>query len=94
MLFRSVDDSMEPEFPKGCIIIVDPTGHARDGAFVLAEVDGTYIFRRLVVDASQYTLAPLNAQYPSLTLADGLEAVRGVIVQRAGTRRRLHKRYE
>ena len=34
---RVVDDSMEPEFRRNCIVIIDPTGHARDGAYVLAE---------------------------------------------------------
>ena len=44
---RVVDDSMEPEFASGCIIIVDPTGVAKDGAFVVAEVSGEYLFRTL-----------------------------------------------
>jgi len=29
---------MEPEFRKGCIILIDPTGRARDGCYVLAKV--------------------------------------------------------
>jgi len=35
---RVLDDSMEPEFRKGCIILIDPTGRARDGCYVLAKV--------------------------------------------------------
>ena len=31
------DDTMEPEFASGCIIIIDPTGRATDGAYVLAD---------------------------------------------------------
>ena len=32
---RVTDDSMEPEFATGCVIIVDPTGVAKDGACLL-----------------------------------------------------------
>jgi len=41
-----------------------------------------------------FVLAALNKAYPDLPLANGLRDVRGVVVQRAGTRRRDHKRYD
>ena len=88
------DDSMAPEFWEGCIILVDPTGHARDGTFVLAEFDERYLFRTLRVDVGGSRLVPLNDRYPSVPLPGGLARVRGVVVQRAGTRRRHHKRYD
>ena len=91
---RVVDDSMEPEFAAGCIVIIDPTGVARDGAFVLAEIDGEYIFRMLRRTDGGDELVALNGGYPPLTLAAGLASVRGVVVQRAGARRRYHKRYD
>ena len=91
---RVVDDSMEPEFAAGCIIIVDPTGVARDGAFVLAEVDGEYVFRMLRRTDAGDRLVALNGDHPPVTLAAGLASVRGVVVQRAGARRRYHKRYD
>jgi len=34
---RVLDDSMQPEFRKGCIILIDPTGRATDGSYVLAK---------------------------------------------------------
>ena len=37
---RVQDDSMQPEFRTGCIIVIDPTGRATDGSYVLAD-DGT-----------------------------------------------------
>jgi len=46
------DDSMEPEFAEGCIIIVDPTGIAVDGAFVLADVTKLETEERLVTSNS------------------------------------------
>ena len=91
---RVTDDSMEPEFAAGCIIIVDPTGVARDGAFVLAEIKGEYIFRRLERTDKGDRLVALNDGYPPVALTAGLESVRGVVVQRAGARRRYHKRYD
>lgn len=91
---RVTDDSMEPEFAAGCIIIVDPTGVAKDGAFVLAEVDDAYIFRRLERSDEGDRLVALKAGYPPVVLTAGLASVRGVVVQRAGARRKYHKRYD
>jgi len=101
---RVLDDSMEPEFRKGCVILIDPTGLARDGAYVLArqveptdtdaaDTDG-YVFRQLRQFDSQWTLEPLNQRFESVPTAPDLSEVVGVIVQRAGTRRRYHKRYD
>ncbi len=90
---RVIDDSMAPEFAPGCIII-DPTGLATDGAFVLTEIEGEYIFRQLRRTKGGDRLVALNDHYPALTLTGGLAPVRGVVVQRAGTRRRDHKRYD
>ena len=58
---RVTDDSMAPEFHEGCVIIVDPTGHARDGAFVLAEHEGGYIFRQLRIDGEAVRLQAVKA---------------------------------
>jgi SOS-response transcriptional repressor LexA len=91
---RVTDDSMEPEFECGCIVVIDPTGHARDGAYVVAEVDGGFIFRRLSLTESSARLVALNAGYPDRDLEEGISAVKGVVVQRAGARRRYHKRYD
>lgn len=91
---RVVDDSMEPEFASGCIIIVDPTGVAKDGAFVVAEVSGEYLFRRLRRTDDGDSLEALDPRYPPVRLAAGLRSVRGVVVQRAGARRSYHKRYD
>ena len=35
---RVLGDSMEPEFPDGAIIIIDPSGVVEDGCYVLAEI--------------------------------------------------------
>jgi SOS-response transcriptional repressor LexA len=87
------DESMAPEFPLGCVIIVDPTGVAGDGAFVLAEYDGALVFRRLRLDGDDIWLEALGVGYEVIRPQNGLSAIRGVIVQRAGRRRRNRKRY-
>lgn len=103
---RVLDDSMQPEFRKGCIIIIDPAGLARDGSYVLArtaEVEGVmrdetdgYVFRQLRRSANNenWLLVALNEHYPRELTEEDLSGIAGVIVQRAGTRRRYHKHYD
>jgi SOS-response transcriptional repressor LexA len=91
---RVIGDSMEPEFRDGCIIIVDPTGVARAGAYVIAQQGEELIFRQLAEREGVFYLTALNAAYPDLPLANGVQDVRGVVVQQAGRRRRERKFYE
>lgn len=85
-------DSMDPEFIEGHVIIIDPEGIIKNGAFVLAIYDGEYIFRQLIMENDKYFLKPLNSHYPTLEIA-GLSAIKGVIIQRAGRRRKELKHY-
>ena len=89
---RVIGDSMEPEFPDGCVIIVDPGGVARDGAYVVVDFAGDVFFRQLVIDGERRFLKPVNAKYGGFELT-GEYNVRGVVVQRAGRRRAQHKHY-
>lgn len=111
-VLQVLDDSMEPEFRKNCMIVIDPTGHAKDGSYVLArcsaaESTGTsdandsqaqveqLQFRQLRRSADQsWQLCSLNEAYPSVPSPADFSNIVGVIVQRAGTRRRYHKRYD
>jgi SOS-response transcriptional repressor LexA len=93
---RVLGHDMAPEFNDGEIIIVEPGGALRDGAYVLAELDDGYTFRQLRRDADGWLLRALNpapgaaADRPLPDLA----AVRGVIIQKAVPgRRRLSKSY-
>jgi len=104
------DDSMEPEFKQGCIIVVDPTGHAKEGSFVLValpeseeqnqeaepeELVKSFLFRQLRRQSEGgWVISPLNSAYSSEVISDDLKDVVGVVVQRAGTRRRYHKHYD
>lgn len=90
---RVLGDEMAPEFADGDIIIVEPDGALRDGSFVLAQLDGEWIFRQLRRDGAAWTLQALKPGLPVQPLAD-LAAVRGVIIQKAVPgRRRLSKFY-
>jgi SOS-response transcriptional repressor LexA len=81
-------DSMTPEFEEGDVIVIEPEGLATDGAFVLAQVAGEWIFRRLSAREGGWRLEALNGRYPATDL-DDLSAVRGVVIQksRPGKRR-------
>lgn len=87
-----IDDSMEPEFETGCVIVIDPAGVIQNGSFVFAQVDGEYIFRQLLVQEDRFYLKPMKSSYEALEIPD-LSAIQGVIVQKAGTRRKHRKHY-
>jgi len=108
-----LDNSMEPEFRDRCIIVVDPTGHATHGSYVLAkqlpsnetghagyssdpdDLLESFLFRQLRRnEGNEWVLHALNESYPELATSQDLSGIVGVIVQRAGTRRRYHKRYD
>lgn len=90
-----IDDSMEPEFKKDCIIIIDPSGLAVHGAYVIAMVENGYIFRQLSIEDGRYFLQPLNEDYLHEKREIKLEAIEGVIIQQAGPkgRRKDRKKY-
>ena len=90
---RVVGQSMTPEFSEGEIILIEPDGALRDGAYVLASSEGEYIFRQLQQRNGRWWLHPLNPAWPDLPLPD-LAAVHGVIIQAAVPgRRRLTRHY-
>lgn len=91
-----IDDSMEPEFRKSCLIIIDPEGLATDGAYVLAMVENGYIFRQLKIEAGRYFLQPLNEAYMHERREVALDDIKGVIIQQAAPngRRKDRKKYE
>jgi DNA polymerase V len=86
-------DSMAPEFVDGDIIIIEPEGLASDGSYVLAQVDGEWIFRQLQRRGEGWRLHALNPAYPAADISD-LSPVKGVIIQKSKPgRRRAAKRY-
>lgn len=89
-----IDDSMEPEFATGCIVIIDPGGVVRDGSYVFAkDLKGEYIFRQLRMQGDELFLVPLNDLYETFQIPD-LSYIDGIISQRAGKKRSYHKWYD
>lgn len=86
-------DSMLPEFAEGDVVIIEPEGLARDGAYVLAWHGDEWIFRQLQRAGETWRLHPLNPGFPEIPIPD-LAAVKGVIIQKARPgRRRALKHY-
>jgi len=68
---RVHNDSMEPLFPAGTILIVEPELDAHAGDYVIAKNgDDEATFKQLVRDGSDWYLKPLNPRYPLKPLAD------------------------
>ena len=90
---RVLGDDMAPEFNAGDIIIVEPGGAVHDGSFVLAWHGGEWFFRQLHRAGGTWVLRALAAGCAELPL-DSLDAVRGVVIQKAVPgRRRLSRFY-
>lgn len=84
-------DSMEPEFPARCVILIEPTEVCQSGMYVFVEVEGVRWFRQYVKDddGREWLLA-LNGLYPEIDLT-GLDwRILGVIVQRNVRRKIKH----
>lgn len=81
-----LDDSMEPEFKKGCIILIQPDAEAEHESYVLAMVENGYIFRQLLIENGQWFLSPLHEDYMHEKRTIEKQAIKGVIVSQAGTR--------
>lgn len=83
------DDSMEPEFPRHCIIIIDPFPRCDEGAFVVAEYDEVRWFRRFVRRDGRPFLVALNGRYPEIELRESYRIL-GLVVQRNVRRKIKH----
>lgn len=77
------DNSMEPEFPDKCIIIVDPFPQCGSGAFVMVEYDDVRWFRQFIIrEDGTRALIALNEIYPTIELTEEY-SILGIIVQRS-----------
>ena len=85
-------DSMIPEFLNGVVIVVDPEGVVRDGAYVVALHNEEFTFRQYRLHQGKHYLAPLNDLYETVEVA-GLNVIKGVVVQQVGKRRKDRKFY-
>jgi len=71
---RVEGDSMEPRFPSGAIIIVEPESEPKNGSYVIARQNGSdATFKQLILDGGVWFLKPVNPRYPLMQL--GADAV-------------------
>lgn len=91
---RVIGDDMSPEFKDGHIIVVDPGGQLKAGCFVIARVEGDVILRQLMVEGDDYRLKALQTDNVDIVVNRAHCDLLGVVSQRAGKRRKNHKRYD
>ena len=77
-----IGDSMEPEFPDACIVVIEPTDWCQHGMFIMALVEGVRWFRQYLKDAGGERLVALNDLYPPIDLTGLDRKVEGIIMQR------------
>jgi SOS-response transcriptional repressor LexA len=79
---RVQGDSMEPVFPNGSVIIVDPAVEPRQGSYVVVRLDEAEqaTFKQLVIDGGVRYLKPLNPRYPLMEIRESA-TVCGVVRQ-------------
>jgi SOS-response transcriptional repressor LexA len=86
-----LDDSMEPEFPEKCIIVIEPSQVCASGAYVLISVEGERWFRQFIRDEQgNEKLIAVNSDYPEIPLQGTDFKIEGVIVQRNVKRQIKH----
>jgi SOS-response transcriptional repressor LexA len=75
-------DSMEPEFPDKCVILIEPNSRCSSGAYVLANIEDSRWFRQYIKTDEGEQLVALNPNYPPIPLAGFNWKIEGIIVQR------------
>jgi SOS-response transcriptional repressor LexA len=82
---RVVNDSMEPEFREGDLLIVNPNLEAQNGDFVIAKIpdENEATFKKLVRHGKILILRPLNPRYPDIVVDKPSRlAIVGKVVER------------
>ncbi|MBF0620374.1 MAG: LexA family transcriptional regulator [Magnetococcales bacterium] len=69
---RVSDDSMEPEFLEGDVIIINLVSESKHGRFVVASTSSgrRATFKQLILDGEERYLKPLNDRYPVANVTD------------------------
>lgn len=86
-------DSMEPEFPDQCIIVIEPSDRCLDGMYIMAMIEGTRWFRQYRNDEQGERLTAVNDTYPDIPLKDLNWKPEGIIMQRNIKREVKHYKY-
>jgi len=79
------NDSMEPLFHEGDIIIVNPNIKPKSGDYVIARLnrEGEVTFKKLIIKDERVVLRPLNTQYDDIILKEDQDfEIIGKVVER------------
>ena len=85
------DNSMEPEFPDKCIVLIEPVSQCSNGDHIFVEVEGVRWFRKYVeFDDGSKRLIAINDLYPEIDVSNLEMLVLGLIIQRNVRRKIKH----
>jgi SOS-response transcriptional repressor LexA len=87
---RVIGDDFAPQLPDGCVVIIDPGVAPRSGQYVVAEINDGISLGVAVERAGDWVFHPRGIDREGVVLQAA--QIRGVVVQRAGRRRRDHLR--
>jgi SOS-response transcriptional repressor LexA len=82
-------DSMEPEFTEGEILVIEMGAPASEGSYVIATLNGEFIFRQLMRDEPLgWKLHALNPNHPDSQIQN-MNAIKGLIThkKKSGSRK-------
>ncbi|CED71571.1 putative phage repressor protein CI [Aliivibrio wodanis] len=77
----SMTSNSSPSFPEGTAVLVDPCIEPESGKLVIAKLSDVNeaTFKRLIIDAGQKYLKPLNPDYPMLPINGNCKII-GVVI--------------
>ena len=82
------NDSMEPDFSEGDLILIDPDSRWENGSYVVAaNAEGHWTFKKLVRDGCDWYLKPLNEKYPTRQISEDMVIVGRAVEHRPRSRR-------
>lgn len=73
------DASMAPEFPEGCIIVIEPAHSAEPGSYVIVDYGGDTWFRQINQDSGKTYLSTLNDNYAEMEVIGPFQ-IRGIVI--------------
>jgi DNA polymerase V len=88
---RVIGNDLAPDLPDESIIIIDPGITPCAGQYVIADLGAGVTLGALAGQSSHWRLHPRGTEHDGIALQ--LRQIRGVVVQRAGRRRRDHRRF-
>ena len=80
------DDSMEPEFFEGDLLMIDPQAVPENKDFVLAFFDGKFHVRQYFFDQDKIELRPCSSNYPTIQKHRNEFSICGVVVNKVQKR--------